>query len=66
MNITLNGEAFECNNDTTIQSLVEQQKLVGKRIAIEVNLEVIPRSQYNTCQLQEGDKVEIVHAIGGG
>ena len=53
MNITLNGKAFECRNDATIQSLVEQQKLVGKRIAIEVNLEVIPRSQYGNCLLQE-------------
>ena len=66
MNIILNGESFECDHGSTLESLVETRRLSGKRIAIEVNLEVVPRSQFSSCQLHEGDRVEIVHAIGGG
>lgn len=66
MNILLNGKPFECADTSTLETLVESQKLAGKRIAIEVNLEVIPRSQFSDCALHDGDKVEIVHAIGGG
>jgi sulfur carrier protein len=66
MNIILNGESFECDHGSTLESLVETQELGNKRFAIEVNLEVVPRSQFPVCQLHEGDKVEIVHAIGGG
>ena len=40
--------------------------LAGKRVAVEVNLEIVPRSQHATRVLREGDRVEIVHAIGGG
>ena len=66
MNIFLNGEHCQCETNATIQALLEQQKLINKRIAVEINMEVIPRSEFNDRQLQEGDKVEIVHAIGGG
>ncbi len=66
MNILLNGKPFECDDTSTLETLVASQKLAGKRIAIEVNLEVIPRSQFSDCVLNDGDKVEIVHAIGGG
>ena len=66
MNILLNGEPFECDEASTLETLVSLQKLGGKRIAIEVNLEVVPRSQFADCELRDGDKVEIVHAIGGG
>ena len=66
MKITLNGEACQCKEPTTIQSIIEQRELSGKRIAVEVNMEIVPRSQFATHRLQEGDRVEIVHAIGGG
>lgn len=66
MNILLNGEPFECDDTSTLETLIDSQQLGGKRIAIEVNLEVIPRSQFSDCSLHDGDKVEIVHAIGGG
>lgn len=52
--------------NSTLQDLVEQLQLTGKRIAVEVNLEIVPRSQHSGYQLQPGDRVEIVHAIGGG
>jgi sulfur carrier protein len=48
------------------QQCIEQQQLLGKRIAVEVNEDLVSRSAYGDCRLQEGDRVEIVQAIGGG
>ena len=66
MQINLNGEACTCTDGQTIQTLIEQENLADKRIAVEVNLEIVPRSQFASHVLNEGDRVEIVHAIGGG
>lgn len=66
MQILLNGEAREVPDNYTAAQLVDELELGGKRIAMEINLEIVPRSTYAEVQLQSGDKVEIVHAIGGG
>ena len=66
MEITLNGEACQYEDKLTVQSLIEAKDLSGKRIAVEINLEIIPRSQFSSHVLCDGDRVEIVHAIGGG
>lgn len=66
MKIQVNGEAFEIEQGTSLSSLVALQQLEGKRIAIEVNGELITRSQHQSYRLQAGDQVEIVQAIGGG
>ena len=66
MKIYLNGEAREVPENCTAAQLVDNLGLAGKRIAMEVNLEIIPRSGYDSHTLQAEDKVEIVHAIGGG
>ena len=66
MQIILNGEKTEIANDTTAQALIEQLGLVGRRLAMEVNQELVLRSEYTEYKLQPGDQVEIVHAIGGG
>jgi len=66
MKITLNGEACQCEDGQTIQSFIEHRVGKDKRVAVEVNLEIVPRSQFATSRLQDGDRVEIVHAIGGG
>jgi sulfur carrier protein len=66
MQIQLNGEPKTLADDSTLADLVEDLALTGKRIAIEVNHEIIPRSLHATHALQEGDAVEVVHAIGGG
>ena len=50
----------------TAAQLVEQMGLGGRRIAMEVNLEIVPRSTYDAHALSSGDKIEIVHAVGGG
>lgn len=66
MNIYLNGEARQVPDNYTAAQLVEELGLTGKRIAMEVNMEIVPRSGYDSHTLSEGDKVEIVNAIGGG
>ncbi len=66
MQIRLNGEQRVVDDATNLAQLVEQLELTGKRIAIEVNDELIPRSEHLQHQLSEGDRVEIVQAIGGG
>ncbi len=66
MKIYLNGEAREVPDNCTAAQLVELLGLGERRIAMEINLEIIPRSGYGNHSLKEGDKIEIVHAIGGG
>ncbi len=66
MEITLNGETKQIAEHTTVQHLLAELDLTQKRLAIEVNQEIIPRSQFEQYILQVNDKVEIVHAIGGG
>nr|VFJ62277.1 MAG: sulfur carrier protein ThiS [Candidatus Kentron sp. FW] len=66
MNIILNGKNLESTSYKTIADLLEAQGIVGKRIAVEVNEEILPRGEYGQYRLREGDRVEIVRAIGGG
>ncbi|MCY4468912.1 MAG: sulfur carrier protein ThiS [Thiotrichales bacterium] len=66
MQIMLNGDPHIVADGATIASLVEQLDLAGKRLAVEVNEEVVPRSRHGEHALESGDQVEIVHAIGGG
>jgi sulfur carrier protein len=66
VDIQLNGETRSISATTSLTQLVEQQRLQDKRIAIELNGEVVPRSQFSHIVLRAGDCVEIVHAIGGG
>ncbi len=66
MQIYINGEAQQISSDTTMAQLIEQLELQDKRLAVEVNEELVPRSTFQQHRLQAGDRVEIVHAIGGG
>ena len=66
MQLLINGQATEMPAELTARQLVERLELVGSRIALEVNGEIVPRSFYAEHRLRDGDKVEIVHAIGGG
>ncbi len=65
MKLTVNGDTLTLDG-TTIADLVRQLELTGRRLAVEVNREIIPKSQHGDVTLKEGDIVEIVHAIGGG
>ena len=66
MHITLNGDACDCAPGTTVSTLLDAAGYAGKRVAVEVNLEIVPRSAHAAHLLADGDRVEIVHAIGGG
>ena len=64
--IRLNGEVKELPNGLTLDELVQKLELVPRRIAVEVNREIITRSEWPRRQLQDQDLVEIVHFVGGG
>jgi sulfur carrier protein len=66
MHIHINGTATEVADTLTAGELLERLSLAGQRIALEVNGEIVPRSRHGEHRFQPGDKVEIVHAIGGG
>jgi sulfur carrier protein len=67
MNIFINGNMQQLDGENmTISALVMTLNLTGKRLAIEKNGEIVPRSQFPEVHLQDGDKLEIVGAVGGG
>ena len=66
MQIHLNGEALDIAEGSTIYQLLEILELTQGRLAVEVNADIIPRSQHSSTELKAGDRVEIVQAIGGG
>ena len=66
MQIILNGADREVPDHLSASGLVTDLGLVGKRLALEVNTSIVPRSRFDEYLLQPGDRVEIVHAIGGG
>ena len=66
MKLTVNGKAHECPSDTSVSALLDQLALTGRRVAVELNGEIVPRSQHALVQLREGDQIEIVVAVGGG
>lgn len=65
MELTVNGEAMR-TTARTIAALVEELGLDARKVAVERNLEIVPRSLYAISPLGEGDRIEIVHFIGGG
>ena len=66
MQIQLNGEARRIEPATTIATLLDAEGLAERRVAVEVNGEIVPRGRHAEHRLHDGDKVEIVHALGGG
>jgi sulfur carrier protein len=66
LQIKLNGEAKDFEEGTTLLGLVEQLSLSPERLAIELNFDVIRRDEWTRVTLSEGDRVEIVHFVGGG
>ncbi len=67
MQLTINGKIREFEADSlSVAELVEHLALVGKRLAIERNAEIVPRSQFEVTLLADGDNIEIVGAVGGG
>jgi len=66
LDVILNGEPKAIKTDSSILDLIQLMDLGEARIAVELNLEIVPRSEHPTTMLKEGDTLEVVHAIGGG
>lgn len=66
MRIQLNGQDHELPGPMTLAGLVERLGLDARKIAIERNLEIVPRSTYQSTMLDDGDRLEIVNFVGGG
>ena len=65
MKVLLNGSSYSLKDNCSLASLIKNLELDGK-YAVEINQNIIPRSQYRTKKISNGDKIEIVQAIGGG
>lgn len=66
IHVLLNGESRHLDPGATIAALLDAEGLAQRRVAVEVNAEIVPRGRHADHQLADGDKVEIVHALGGG
>lgn len=66
MQIEINGKLQQIGENSSVQSVLENMHLEDKRVAVEVNREIIPRAMHAEYKLAEGDKVEIIQAVGGG
>ena len=64
--ISINGTAHQFNAPISVTALLETMQLGNKRIALERNGEIVPRGQFNQQMLADGDKLEVVVAVGGG
>ena len=66
MQLTVNGESRAYPGVADVAALVASLGLDGRKVAVERNLEIVPRSAYARTALADGDRIEIVHFIGGG
>ncbi len=66
INVSINGTTRQLPDSTGVAALIEEMGLTGKRIALERNGEIVPRSLFAVQQLADGDKLEVVVAVGGG
>jgi thiamine biosynthesis protein ThiS len=66
MTVVVNGEPKQCGGGTSLAAFINQLGLKGDRIAVELNREIAPRSRWTDISLAEGDRLEIVHFVGGG
>lgn len=64
--ISVNGEPRQITKEASVTDLVASLELTAARLAIELNLSILPRNSWATTKLQNGDKLEIVHFVGGG
>ena len=66
MKLHINGEARDFTSPLSLSSLIEQLGMKQDRVAVELNRNIVPREQWATTKLTEGDGLEIVHFVGGG
>jgi sulfur carrier protein len=66
LDVIVNGESKTLSGPVSVKQLIQDMGLLDKRIAIEINGEIVPASQHSSVKLSSGDNIEIVGAIGGG
>jgi sulfur carrier protein len=66
MRIQLNGDPFELLDGETVLDLLARLDLTGRRVAVELNQDIVPRSLHASTRINPDDQLEVVHAIGGG
>jgi len=66
MNLIINGESRTFEGVTNVAELIEKLAIKGDRVAVELNREIVPRAQWAASALKDGDKLEVVHFVGGG
>ncbi|MEI6212669.1 MAG: sulfur carrier protein ThiS [Desulfuromonadales bacterium] len=66
MNLKVNGETMETGEDATVSALLRQLGIEPARVAVELNMNIVPKGEYDSALLSEGDTLEIVHFVGGG
>jgi len=66
MQITLNGKTHEIDSDCTIAGLIQMLNLKAEQVAVEHNRNIVMRTEFDSCVLNEGDRIEIVNFVGGG
>jgi thiamine biosynthesis protein ThiS len=64
--LTVNGDSLQVEAGLTVAGLIARLELDTRKVAVERNLEIVPRSTYEAVRLEDGDRLEIVHFIGGG
>ncbi|MDD2850307.1 MAG: sulfur carrier protein ThiS [Desulfuromonadaceae bacterium] len=66
MQIVLNGDSVECVAGSSVASLLVTLEVARERVAVELNAAIVPKADYEKRLLADGDKIEIVHFVGGG
>ncbi len=66
MMVWVNGERREAREGSTVADLVRELGLEGRPVAVEVNRQVLPRGRHAETKISEGDRIEVVHFVGGG
>jgi sulfur carrier protein len=66
LSIVVNGSARLCGDGATVADLIRDLALDGKRVAVERNGEIVPKSRHAATALSAGDRIEVVRAVGGG
>ncbi|MBS0557121.1 MAG: sulfur carrier protein ThiS [Proteobacteria bacterium] len=64
--IVLNGQSRTCAAGHTLAALLEDAGYAQRRVAVEINREIVPKSEHAQREIHDGDRIEIVHALGGG
>ncbi len=66
MTLILNGEKTDIQDNLTVEGLLNHLEIETARVAVEVNLNIIKKNDFQSCVLKDGDKIEIVNFVGGG